>query len=264
MHRFAIHVPYYIIFVGALNVLAEKLNKSAKPTSKHIWRSTSMFGRNVTIAFGTALIAILMKIPLVYIAFVFASIIVVRIFFCCLRQPIQDTSTKFKDEAFSQPKDDIFQLETTTQMLFHLRDALAPARIVGGKAASLMKLHGYERLSMQVPNGFALSVAFFQPWVDTITTRVEWKVAEQKNLPRDIALACTQLRNVAKSLPLSEPQAEVLKKLRTAIDSWPGLSVWLYMAWLSQENTLFAIMWNAINYDRSSYGYVLAGGTMMI
>ena len=214
-------IPNY--FIDILNSLTEKSTEFVKRTSKHIRRSTNMCGRNLTLAFAMALIAAMIKFPLVHVAFVFALIIALRICFCCLRQPIQDTSIKFKDEAFPQHEDDACQVETTTQMIFRLSDEVASSCKVGGKAANLMKLHGNEQLSMYVPNGFVLSVAFFQPWIDAVTTRVEWKVAEQKILSRDMARTCAQQKNIAKILPLSEAQAEVLSKLREAIDSWPGL-----------------------------------------
>lgn len=109
---------------------------------------------------------------------------------------------------------------SNTQLLFSLQDGEAPVRAIGGKAASLMKLYSTKYLSEHVPVGFALSVAFFQGWVDKVVASDTWKKARPQ-LSSDAA-ACTRLKTMAKTLPLSSDQAKELQKLREAINTWPG------------------------------------------
>jgi pyruvate,water dikinase len=108
------------------------------------------------------------------------------------------------------------------QMLFSLRDGEAAVRTVGGKSASLMKLYSTEGISQHVPSGFALSVDFFNPWVDDMMASAAWKDAEPKLVSTEAPSVCQVLKRVAKELRLSPQQAQILETLRTAIKSWPG------------------------------------------
>jgi len=68
-----------------------------------------------------------------------------------------------------------------------------------------------------VPCGFALSVTFFQGWVEEVMASDAWKAAG----PLPVAEACASLKALSKTLALSPEQAEVLHTLRRAITTWP-------------------------------------------
>ena len=180
----------------------------------------------VMMAFGAALIGFIIKIPLMYATLVFVLAVILRAAYCCSRQSnqpsIHDTATKFIDATSAQPKDDLDPTEVTTQMLFCLGDPAAPVCSVGGKAASLMKLYNSAEISTHVPGGFALSVAFFQPWIDIITASDEWKAAQPNLMSQPAPSVCAPLKDLVKTLPLSDAQVQALDKLRKAIDSWAG------------------------------------------
>lgn len=111
---------------------------------------------------------------------------------------------------------------TEPQMIFDLRHAVAPLSKVGGKSASLMKLYSTESLAEHVPGGYALSVDFFNPWVDKVMASAVWKDAEPKLLSPGAQTVCEGLKTFAKELPLSPQQGQVLKSVSAAINSWPG------------------------------------------
>ena len=48
------------------------------------------------------------------------------------------------------------------------------ASVVGGKASSLSRLFNTQDLSGHIPKALALSVEFFQDWVDIMTSTSEW------------------------------------------------------------------------------------------
>jgi pyruvate,water dikinase len=106
------------------------------------------------------------------------------------------------------------------QMLFSLqKEGKAPARaIIGGKAASLVDLYNADGVSEHVPGGFALSSAFFQPWVDVITASEAWKKAG----PQPNGESCAALKALVTTLATTPEQAKELQTLREAIDTWPG------------------------------------------
>lgn len=92
---------------------------------------------------------------------------------------------------------------------------------VGGKAASLMKLYSTPGLSGHVPGGYALAADFFSDWVDQVMASDVWAVAEPKLLTAEAISASRDLKEVAKGLPLSHEQEDILERIRTNIRSWP-------------------------------------------
>lgn len=77
-------------------------------------------------------------------------------------------------------------------------------------------------ISSHVPSGFALSVDFFNPWVEQVVTSKRWKEAEPKLVGPEAVAVCNTLKEFAKALPLTGEQSQVLKKLQTEISSWPN------------------------------------------
>lgn len=176
----------------------------------------------ILIGFAAALIAVAAEIPLMYLAVLFVLVIGARAGCCWSRHSIRPRFNKIPTEFLQPANDEDVPAEVTTQMLFSLSEPMAPVRSVGGKAASLMKLFNSDGISKHVPGGLALSVAFFQPWIDLITESDLWKVAEPKLLSKEAPSICAKLKDLAQTLPLSDEQAAVLEELRTAIASWPA------------------------------------------
>eukprot|EP00928_Gymnodinium_smaydae_P043420 TRINITY_DN29092_c0_g1_i2.p1 TRINITY_DN29092_c0_g1~~TRINITY_DN29092_c0_g1_i2.p1 ORF type:complete len:919 (-),score=113.21 TRINITY_DN29092_c0_g1_i2:86-2842(-) len=106
-------------------------------------------------------------------------------------------------------------------MIVPLSDGVAPVRSVGGKAASLMKLYSTPEVSKHVPRGFALSVDFFDPWVEQVVTSDAWRVAEPSLRSKEAPQVCSKLKDVARSLTLTNEQAQVLRKLGESVATWP-------------------------------------------
>ena len=167
------------------------------------------------------------EISLIYLALFLVLFLGVRCSCCCFSKQPTRTSKRDTQEKFLQPeteKEVVVPAKIETQMLFSLDEPVAPVSSVGGKAASLMKLYSNglvcSTTSSAVPDGFALSVAFFQPWIDKITESEEWKAAEPKLMSEEAPSICAKLKEFAKSLPLSDAQLVVVKKLGKAINSW--------------------------------------------
>ena len=76
---------------------------------------------------------------------------------------------------------------------------------VGGKAQSLIRS---TQAGLQVPEGLALSVAFFQPWTDQIKSTEAWKAL----LANPVRENCDQVKALAGKLTLTDDQ-------RTQLDS---------------------------------------------
>jgi len=110
-------------------------------------------------------------------------------------------------------------------------------KLVGGKAASLMKLYHAKDLSSHVPNAFALTVDFFDAWIVSIKATPEWKQVQTQLAITTISSSssskssshedtkalvdsCDKLKAIAKSLPLSDQQSQVLDWLRAEMKSW--------------------------------------------
>mmetsp|Transcript_61201 Transcript_61201/g.72659 ORF Transcript_61201/g.72659 Transcript_61201/m.72659 type:complete len:985 (+) Transcript_61201:104-3058(+) len=116
--------------------------------------------------------------------------------------------------------------------------------LLGGKAASLQKLHQISKLSPHVPRGFVLTVEFFRTWFDVISRTSEFQSLKEFALRRrndgknetsgcdgSNAIAtgtalCDELKKMILSLDdvlvVSAAQESVLSKLRNEISSWSG------------------------------------------
>mmetsp|Transcript_116628 Transcript_116628/g.341362 ORF Transcript_116628/g.341362 Transcript_116628/m.341362 type:complete len:919 (-) Transcript_116628:50-2806(-) len=105
--------------------------------------------------------------------------------------------------------------------MLSLKDGVAPVRAVGGKAASLMKLYSTPGISAHVPGGFALSVDFFSPWVERVVAMPAWSAAAPLLCSKEAPSACAELKEIARGLPLSKEQAQVLQALCASVRSWP-------------------------------------------
>jgi len=84
------------------------------------------------------------------------------------------------------------------------------------------KVESSDGISQHVPGGFALSVDFFNPWVDQVVSSDAWREADPKLSSPDAPAVCEGLKVVARELPLTSAQAQVLEQLKAAIGSWPG------------------------------------------
>mmetsp|Transcript_20312 Transcript_20312/g.40544 ORF Transcript_20312/g.40544 Transcript_20312/m.40544 type:complete len:941 (+) Transcript_20312:96-2918(+) len=98
--------------------------------------------------------------------------------------------------------------------------------LVGGKAASLMKLYSTPALSSHVPRGFALTVEFFSSWVDAVTSSSEWADAQKQlqNGSNDVATLTElfeKLQNKSANVQLSIQQSKALEQLKLHMKSWP-------------------------------------------
>jgi pyruvate,water dikinase len=104
-------------------------------------------------------------------------------------------------------------------MLHSLKSEVQPAAEVGGKAASLMILHSHPSLSSSVPNGFALTVSFFEPWCSQVQGMEAWIKCEAGQT--DVRVY-EELKLAASRLPLTSDQDTALAMIREAMTAWPA------------------------------------------
>jgi len=102
-------------------------------------------------------------------------------------------------------------------MLWPLKGEVAPVMAVGGKAASLMKLHSHPPLSASVPGGFALSVSFFEPWCQQITPTELYQACAQGDAESS---SYTELKEMASSFPCTDEQNQSIQTISSAMASW--------------------------------------------
>lgn len=103
-------------------------------------------------------------------------------------------------------------------------NGMSMIKIAGGKAFNLMRMHNIEALALHVPNGFALTVDFFETWVDKVFCSAELKEVESKlKSNADLEEACIKLKQFSKSLPWSQNQSDALEKIKIEMRSWDGL-----------------------------------------
>jgi phosphohistidine swiveling domain-containing protein len=86
---------------------------------------------------------------------------------------------------------------------------------VGGKAQSLIRS---TQAGFPVPEGLALSVAFFQPWTEVIKSSAEWSAL----LTSPIKDNCDAVKNIAEKLTLTDAQRS---QLTNAMEELKGCSV---------------------------------------
>jgi hypothetical protein len=106
-------------------------------------------------------------------------------------------------------------------------DRVSPSR-VGGKASSLATLYATEGLGSRVPKAHALTVDFFQPWIDELTKSDDFKalaaqttetvttnstIAEDEQLAIVATALCNKLQATSLRLDLSEAQSEAIRTL---------------------------------------------------
>lgn len=94
-------------------------------------------------------------------------------------------------------------------------DRVAPSR-VGGKASSLATLYGTEGLGSRVPKAHALTVDFFDPWVEELKTKDDFQSLSQAvkaSNQEDATAICSKLQASSLELGLSEAQSEAIRRL---------------------------------------------------
>lgn len=122
------------------------------------------------------------------------------------------------------------EIPTIPTMLVSLTDTTTggtppSVNLVGGKAASLAKLYSTPGLSQHVPKSFALTVDFFRPWIDTITTTKEFReardVIESDGDASDAIEKCNLLKNLCHTIPFSFEQRTIITQLQSEMKSLP-------------------------------------------
>ena len=91
---------------------------------------------------------------------------------------------------------------------------------VGGKASSLAKLYSIAALREHVPKSYALSTAFFQPWMDIIKKGNGYSrliTSSSSTDTKAIEKACEELKQICLDLPLNASQEQSLKDLSNKI-----------------------------------------------
>jgi len=96
----------------------------------------------------------------------------------------------------------------------------SPSR-VGGKASSLANLYAIKELSSSnnvVPKAFALSVDFFQPWINEIKETNEFKRLLSLSTTNDneVTTVCKGLQKASYCLTLSKEQSGAIQKVTSA------------------------------------------------
>jgi hypothetical protein len=90
--------------------------------------------------------------------------------------------------------------------------SLSP-QIVGGKGASLAKMASIPSLASHIPKAHALTVEFFQPWINILLT-------EEKKQPGKLEEACcARLQARCQTLTLSSEQQAALDQLVQSFSS---------------------------------------------
>jgi len=102
-------------------------------------------------------------------------------------------------------------------------DRVRPSR-VGGKASSLATLYATEGLGARVPKAHALTVDFFQPWIDKLTKSDDFRalaahtadtgtIAEDEQIAILATALCHNLQAASLLLTLSEAQSSAIRTL---------------------------------------------------
>lgn len=103
---------------------------------------------------------------------------------------------------------------------YRFDDSPLPTRDeVGGKGLSLITLF---QAGLPVPNGFVLTVSFFEPWVVLLKATPAWKtfLAANHTAPHD---ACQRLKAISAGYELN---AEQKKRLREALIAFNEKALW--------------------------------------
>jgi len=105
------------------------------------------------------------------------------------------------------------------------------AAIVGGKGASLKKLSETHGLALHVPRSYALTAAFFKPWIDAVKFTDEWRYVlvhlsgDSNSSSSELDDACKKLKATSKSIPFNTHQKLALVRLTADMESWPLAAV---------------------------------------
>eukprot|EP00581_Thalassiosira_minuscula_P020085 CAMPEP_0183718270 /NCGR_PEP_ID=MMETSP0737-20130205/11576_1 /TAXON_ID=385413 /ORGANISM="Thalassiosira miniscula, Strain CCMP1093" /LENGTH=917 /DNA_ID=CAMNT_0025947801 /DNA_START=170 /DNA_END=2923 /DNA_ORIENTATION=+ len=86
------------------------------------------------------------------------------------------------------------------------KEEATSTKSIGGKASSLAKLSTIQGLQANVPKSYALSTAFFRPWID----QLKIDAAADEN-------ACNELKAACLSLPLNSEQQHTLNELASIL-----------------------------------------------
>ena len=106
-------------------------------------------------------------------------------------------------------------------------NVVTPAR-VGGKASSLAKLFAIDGLGASVvPKAYALTVDFFQPWINEMKQSINFKSltalqtsdGEKESSEVEELLLCKKLQATSYDLTLSKEQTEVIQMLTDEMNS---------------------------------------------
>ena len=137
--------------------------------------------------------------------------------------------------SLTDPSSSSTSSSSTTPSVSTSSGITSPVR-VGGKASSLAKLFSIKGLSSSsassfsvVPQAFALTVDFFQPWIEdikkgttfpelvrTLSSQTNNKDDEEPDVTRAIAL-CTTLKEESQHVPLSSEQTTAIQFLVNAM-----------------------------------------------
>ena len=99
-----------------------------------------------------------------------------------------------------------------TELIYSFNTKKSPLLTeVGGKAMSLIST---TKAGMPVPGGLALTVAFFQPWTDSIKGTNQWKSLLQNPVREN----CDAVKAIAEKLVLTTDQKSQLNKAMTEMD----------------------------------------------
>lgn len=99
-----------------------------------------------------------------------------------------------------------------TELIYSFNTEKSPLLTeVGGKAQSLIST---TQAGLPVPGGLALTVAFFQPWTDTIKETDQWKSLLQNPVKDN----CDKVKAIAEKLILTTDQKSQLDKAMTGLE----------------------------------------------
>lgn len=86
--------------------------------------------------------------------------------------------------------------------------------VVGGKASSLAKLYRIPALHDYVPKSYALSTAFFEPWMDIITRSSDYDlISNNSKDDNELKRICDKLKETCVTIPLNTLQQQTLSEL---------------------------------------------------
>ena len=99
--------------------------------------------------------------------------------------------------------------------------AVASAKCVGGKGASLSRLYKISALRNHAPTSFALSTEFFKPWLDILISTNEYVECQKDDISAgSLEAACNKMKQKCDTIPLNSDQQSAIEEIITKMEQF--------------------------------------------